>query len=85
MFDIRLALNGISNVHMGLDVNEALKLISFGEPFDQALAMLVDSSCEIARYACIERAVRFVRHDVDKAASHRINAVRRGWPEQVRP
>jgi hypothetical protein len=44
VLDVRLSLDGIPNLNMGLHIDETLELISFGEPLNQPLAMLVDSA-----------------------------------------
>jgi hypothetical protein len=70
MFDVVLALDGISNVVKLFEIDEPLQAISFGEAFDVSGAMLEDPMNEIARHPDIVDAVGLIVHDVNVAARH---------------
>jgi hypothetical protein len=70
MLQIRLALNGVADVVVPLEVDEALQSVALREAFDRAFAALEGAPRQVGRHADVEHAVGVVRHDVDPAALH---------------
>jgi hypothetical protein len=71
--------NGFFDVVVYLEVNQAMNPVAFGEPFDEAAAMLPDSSDEVGCHSRIQGAVRLAGQDVEGGLFRHRGAFR-GFP-----
>jgi hypothetical protein len=60
-----LVLDCIANVVVMLDIDQALEIVPFGEPFNQAFLMLPNTLGKIACNSDMESTVASVGHDVN--------------------
>src|SRR5579883_966070 len=68
VLDRLLALNGVADIVEALVVDQQLEPISFREPVNQSLSMLVGTRKQIARHTDVKDPVAPVGHEVDEAA-----------------
>jgi hypothetical protein len=80
MFDVVLALNGVSDIVEPLKVNKCFQSVLLSEAVDKSRTMLEYSTNEIVGHADIQDAVSTVRQNVNPAACHVEMLLSRGWP-----
>jgi hypothetical protein len=80
MFEVPFSLNGEWRGLVLLKIDKPIDFMFFGKPWDQSVAMFVDSPHKIVGHAGVERAARLVRENVDPAR-HRFYD---GLPGQAR-
>jgi hypothetical protein len=86
MFDIVLALDGISDIVESLKVNESLQSVPFRKALDKSGSMFEHAPDEIVCHANIQNAIRTTGQNVNvTTACHVEDIARRGWPGQARP
>jgi hypothetical protein len=85
MFDVMFALNCALNTLKFLEIDQSLKLITFGKTFDESGSVLKNSTDEVICYADVKNAVRTICQKINKPACHSTIVQRRGWPGQARP
>ena len=70
MFDVVLALNGVSNIVKPLKVDKCFQSVPPGKAVDKSGTMLEYSTNDIVGYTDIQDAVSTVRQNVNPAACH---------------
>jgi hypothetical protein len=68
VLEILFPLQGVANIVVKFAVRQTFESVPLRKPVGDALAMFPHASSQIAGDADIERALRFVRHDVHIAA-----------------
>ena len=70
MLDVLLPLGCSQHRLVRLCEYEYLQAVSFGETVDDAPSVLLNSTCQVGRNTCAERAVGAARHDVEPRLTH---------------
>ena len=70
MFDIVLALDGIADVLVSLEIDQPFQSVLLGEAFYGTRPMLVDPTNEVIRDSYIKNPVWTICQDVNEAARH---------------
>jgi hypothetical protein len=85
MLDVMFALNRALNTLELLEIDKFLETMTFRKAFDEAGAVLENSTDQIICHPDVKNAVRTTCQKINKTACHPEDFARRGWPGQARP
>ena len=66
------------------DINQTVQPVSFREPFDGSIFVLMDSGFQVASNAYVKRTPRLVCYDIDEEALSHLEHQTKNWIARIK-